>query len=973
MTQTEETAEPPKDLADEVLSGLAKAIGIVMFPWLRLGRDAPLSTRLWHWRYVYALFAVLTLFTTWNGLSTGIYDPVVLVVAPHVIGALILLWTLAMGPVDGLGLPLVDVPASWILLGVLVVSWTAVVLQTLRYTSPVFGITGIPFQQDEGEFIAPMRALTRKSDDAPTIPRLKQDVSTLAIGETGSGKTSALELLSYQLPYDANTAVIAHDFGKDFQNFYRELGFEVLRISVDDSDVTWNLFLDVEKERDFRELASAVFGEPRGSDPFHRPAKQVFESALRYVSREASSEDGESPLGHEELVEFLLLDRETMQSRLKEYDDLAPSAAHLDSDTGKSAVNVYQSLHENASPVFVGDFAATGRFSIREYIENPDDRVLIIDSAATEMASVGPMFRLLLDWSIRFAMESDTPVNFILDEVDQLPPLSQLHVLTARGRSAQARALLGIQTIGQLEAQYGKHADGIVGNCPQGVYFSGGEPKTTEYIQSEIGHLRQEVGSTTVRRNRGTQSHTESSQSTTIRETDRYPVPSGIVKAFGTGDCIVKSREHWWMGSIYQLSTIEHRLSADPSPPTEDSADTAPSSEEVDATSTQPTEVEQALPLPEPDPQPSTEVEGTTKVTDNVSSENDRSEGMAEPGDEMPEPAFTVRHGIYPDDLREQPQWLTWKETDDGRKIPRAPWASDWLDKYVNAQDPTCWTQFDTARDAVENYDGHKMAFTIRDRTEFPDETYVLVDYDRARDADTGEIHPTVREHIDSAASYTDVSTSGTGVHILCRGSLPDGVKSIDATLPEDSAFPKAAIEVYDTARFVAMTGEHLAETPTKTTDCQAFLDELVDEFATVTDEAPDQIVHEPLKNLDEIESLDTTDDIQDVLDAIQHIRPADIRLRSTITEERSDGSKSLDPSWEQSDSGTRLAQLDDGWVYRKGMHGLDAIQVVALEERIIHRPNEYPKGGEFWDAIAAVRNRGGHIPLYEPRESLHE
>lgn len=62
---------------------------------------------------------------------------------------------------------------------------------------------------------------------------------------------------------------------------------------------------------------------------------------------------------------------------------------------------------------------------------------------------------------------------------------------------------------------------------------------------------------------------------------------------------------------------------------------------------------------------------------------------------------------------------------------------------------------------------GHGLAFTIRDREEYPGEAYVLVDYDDARDPETGRLHPTVREHIERADSYAAVSTSGTGVHTL--------------------------------------------------------------------------------------------------------------------------------------------------------------------------------------------------------------
>lgn len=322
----------------------------------------------------------------------------------------------------------------------------------------------------------------------------------------------------------------------------------------------------------------------------------------------------------------------------------------------------------------------------------------------------------------------------------------------------------------------------------------------------------------------------------------------------------------------------------------------------------------------------------------------------------------------YPAELVATEQWLTWKPTDDGRKIPRAPYEHpDWPDKFVSAQDPDIWTDFETATNWAEKLSGFAPAFNIRDRGEHPDEEYVLIDYDDARDPETGRLHPVGREHIERAGSYADVSTSGTGIHIFCRGELPRGVKAIEASLSECEDFPDAEIEVYDSARYSAMTGHRIASTPEQTTDCQAFLEELADEFATVAEGTPDQLLREPEKSAEEIADVETTDDIQDVFDAIQHTGPRDIRLRSTVTHERGDGSKSLDPSWGQSKSGTRLAQVDDGWVYRKGMHGLDALQVVALEERIIHWETEYPSGEDFWNAVDALRNRGTHIPEYEP------
>jgi len=372
---------------------------------------------------------------------------------------------------------------------------------------------------------------------------------------------------------------------------------------------------------------------------------------------------------------------------------------------------------------------------------------------------------------------------------------------------------------------------------------------------------------------------------------------------------------------------------------------------------------------------PATEsLRGAPLCSDCADTPNDRDQEATSEGDgeRITGETSTIEHGVYATDLLEVEQWLTWKATDDGRKVPRAPYEHrDWPDKFISAQDPAVWRDFSTVQEWCDRLDGYDPAFNIRDREEYPDEEFVLIDYDDVRDPETGSIHPTVREHVDRADSYADVSASGTGVHIFCRGVLPDGVKAIEADLPHDDRFPDAEIEVYDSARYSAMTGAHLVGTPERTTRCQAFLDELADEFATVAEGTPDELLEEPEKSKAEIADVETTDDIQDILDAIQHIRPSDIRLRSTVTHERADGTKSLDPSWAQSKSGTRLAEVGDGWVYRKGMVGLDALQVVALEERIITRVDEYPSGEDFWTAVDALRERGGHIPEYEDSEPV--
>ena len=316
--------------------------------------------------------------------------------------------------------------------------------------------------------------------------------------------------------------------------------------------------------------------------------------------------------------------------------------------------------------------------------------------------------------------------------------------------------------------------------------------------------------------------------------------------------------------------------------------------------------------------------------------------------------------GIFPEQMKSLDQWLLWKNTDDGLKIPRAPWETGDPLRYVDAMDPSNWVSFDEAQHwqskLPQNFN-LAYALTRDDGIVFLDLDDVIID---------GEPSPAAQTIIERANSYTAVSTSKTGIHIFINGSLDEDIKSLTGPIDEGS---DQSLEVYDRNRFVAVTGDHLERTPTEITPGDPFLSELEDEYASVSSGKPDRTISEPQRTRDELSEIETTSDIQDIFDAISQTRPSDISMRSTQTREHGDGTYSYDPSWVHSESGTRLGVLDDVWIYRKGMIALDALQLVALEKGIITDEREYPEGSDFWKAVDALRDRGAHIPKFEPSD----
>src|SRR4028118_755336 len=145
-------------------------------------------------------------------------------------------------------------------------------------------------------------------------------------------------------------------------------------------------------------------------------------------------------------------------------------------------------------------------------------------------------------------------------------------------------------------------------------------------------------------------------------------------------------------------------------------------------------------------------------------------------------------------DLR---QWLCWRsEKREGKptKIPYSPLTG----QRASSTASETWAGYQEAVKACkeQGYDGIGFVFTSED-------DLCGVDLDDCLDPDTGEIEDWAQEIIEELDSYTEVSPSGTGVHVLVRGTLPAGRNR------------KGRFEAYDRGRYFTVTGRHLAGTPT--------------------------------------------------------------------------------------------------------------------------------------------------------------
>lgn len=149
-----------------------------------------------------------------------------------------------------------------------------------------------------------------------------------------------------------------------------------------------------------------------------------------------------------------------------------------------------------------------------------------------------------------------------------------------------------------------------------------------------------------------------------------------------------------------------------------------------------------------------------------------------------------------PPELTERDQWLCWRFVERDGKRTKQP-VNIHTGGAASSTDPSTWGSFEEAIRArdTRNLDGIGFVFT-------PDDPYSGLDLDNCRDPETREIEEWAAKIVRTFNSYTELSPSGTGLHIIVKGEVPKGGNK------------RGPVEMYSRGRFFTVTGEHLNGTP---------------------------------------------------------------------------------------------------------------------------------------------------------------
>ena len=201
-----------------------------------------------------------------------------------------------------------------------------------------------------------------------------------------------------------------------------------------------------------------------------------------------------------------------------------------------------------------------------------------------------------------------------------------------------------------------------------------------------------------------------------------------------------------------------------------------------------------------------------------------------------------------PDELKQLNNWCVWKFQERNGKRTKIPFNAE-TGEFAKSNDPSTWSCYETAINA-ENVDGVGFFF---------EPPYLGIDIDDIDDAlhryfQGDKIDNIVAEFNEAFKSYTEISPSGNGLHIIVKGQIPGSRRR------------KNNIEMYDSGRFFTMTGKTIGKYKQVTEVSQRVFKTIYDKYF------PDNTIQYPSSNnyQQNIHNLSETDVINEIFNSKQ-------------------------------------------------------------------------------------------------------
>ena len=324
--------------------------------------------------------------------------------------------------------------------------------------------------------------ITTNDDKAPLrIPRNAENKHFLVVGDTGSGKSSIIRQMLYQVAARGDSAIVYDPACEFVKHFYDERRGDILLNPLDARMPYWNPSLELRRKAEAKALAVSLY-QPEGlTNRFFVEAPQkIFAHLMTYLPTPA------------QLVSWMS-DPAAIDRRVRgtEYWMLIdPKAPH-------QRTGVLGSLNMSADSFRLlpsqADVAST--WTATKWAESRQGWIFIT-SRPTMREALRPLISLWIDLLVlrllNEPMPQHKPVWFVIDELASLQRLPQLHTAITENRKSQNPVILGFQGRSQMEARYGDDAEAMLSQPATKIFLRTTEPRAAKWVSEAIGEVEVE-------------------------------------------------------------------------------------------------------------------------------------------------------------------------------------------------------------------------------------------------------------------------------------------------------------------------------------------------------------------------------------------------------------------------------------------------------------------------------------------------
>lgn len=353
---------------------------------------------------------------------------------------------------------------------------------------------------------APVILIKGKHNGQPAQFGLDESIlskHTLLVGGTGSGKTNLFYHFVRQIKakMSRDDVMLIFDSKGDFHSKFYSAGDVIIGNSIKyrKSSEKWSIYSEIAADgkdrvsvaQNTQEICKSFFAdrvEKNSSNPFFpNAARDLFASIMIALMRSGSE------FCNRDIKSYLdSASADDIRELLAEHKDLASVASYIGAKSGSQAQGVLSEMYSTTRDVLTGVFADTGSFSMRNFIRNKGGKTAFLEYDMSIGDVLSPIYTLLFDLALKEALgrtATQGNVYLIVDELKLLPNLRHLEDGINFGRSLGVKILAGLQSIDQLNANYGNEAKArnIVSGFSSVYAFRSNDYSTRKYVSELFG------------------------------------------------------------------------------------------------------------------------------------------------------------------------------------------------------------------------------------------------------------------------------------------------------------------------------------------------------------------------------------------------------------------------------------------------------------------------------------------------------